>query len=211
LFQTWRWGDLSKEIEVTGEDEFAALGMAINEMIYHLRQMHKKLLRLSEIDELTNIPNRRKLFSRLALDIERSKRYSFPLTIAMMDLDHFKKVNDVYGHIAGDHVLKKTANILRDNIRKADILGRYGGEEFVIIMVGLDIKQAEIMCEKLRKEIEKYRYPEVGQVTISIGLTMFCEKETSEQLIAKADQMLYLAKEHGRNRLEVDKYQLHNS
>ena len=198
-------GELSHKIKISGEDSFAALGMAINEMINNLRQMHKKLIALAETDALTNIANRRKLFDMLSLDIERTKRYSSPLSIAMIDLDHFKKVNDTYGHIAGDNVLKETVSILHDNIRKADVLGRYGGEEFIIIMSGLDVKKAKIVCEKIRNIIEKHKHPKIGQVTISIGLAEFCNKDSAEKLIARADKSLYIAKENGRNRVEVSK------
>ena len=198
-------GDFSKEIDVSssGEASFEALGEAINEVINILRQSHERLKHLSEIDPLTNIPNRRHFFDQLEIDLERAKRYSSPMSLAMIDLDFFKKVNDTYGHLVGDEVLKETAKILRNSIRKADVVGRYGGEEFVIAMVGINIKNAQIVCEKLCKAVENYKHSSAGTITISIGVAELNKNDTVETLIARADKALYAAKEKGRNRTEA--------
>lgn len=188
-------GDLSKEIEIGTHDNLAALKLAINEVINILRKTNNKLRTLAETDPLTGIYNRRRLFEILDLDLKRIRRYKNHLSIAMLDLDHFKQINDNYGHIVGDQILRNTVQIITPNIRKADVLGRYGGEEFLLIMINTSKKQAFLVSEKIRKLFEQTKHSKGAHVTISIGVAEFQEEDTLESLLKRADQALYKAKE----------------
>jgi diguanylate cyclase (GGDEF)-like protein len=160
---------------------------------------------LSITDELTGIYNRRYFNQRFERELQRSKRYHHSLSVLMLDIDHFKLYNDVNGHIKGDEVLKKVALILESNLRKADILARFGGEEFVILLPEISKSQARKVADKLRQKIEKASFeneeslPE-GKITVSIGLAVYSEDSKEPQkLIQYADKALYTAKTRGRN------------
>ncbi len=155
------------------------------------------------IDKLTDIYNRRKFEDILKQEIERTKRYKSPLSLVMFDLDHFKNINDTYGHQVGDYVLKTIANIVRNNIRITDFFGRWGGEEFMILMPETTLKNAGELTEKLRNIIENYIFEDVKSVTISCGVTQFIKDDTFDSFIKKVDNALYHAKKRGRNRIEI--------
>jgi diguanylate cyclase (GGDEF)-like protein len=150
-------------------------------------------------DSLTGLANRRFLVIQLEKSFELAKRYKGELSAIMLDIDHFKGYNDKYGHIEGDNLLIKLANILSKSVRDADYVFRYGGEEFFILLPGIDIKMAYMAAERLRTAIEK----ETG-TTISLGVSSVNEyTQKKEGLVADSDNALYLAKRHGRNRVEV--------
>jgi diguanylate cyclase (GGDEF)-like protein/PAS domain S-box-containing protein len=166
-------------------------------------RIEEKLRELSEKDPLTAIYNRRKLFELLGLEVEQAKRYGRPLSLIMLDLDHFKEVNDRYGHNAGDLALKKTTNIVENVIRKVDIFARYGGEEFVILLPETNLGGAAALAEKIRTAVERHSYPAVGKITLSAGVAELSGKNSGAALIKKADEALYAAKHRGRNRVEA--------
>ena len=158
-------------------------------------------------DSLTNLANLRSF--RLALEDEyhRSMRYGDPMSILMADLDHFKKVNDTYGHQRGDTVLTQTAQIMMDTMRKVDLVARYGGEEFVVIMPHTDMEGAVRAAERVRGAVEGNHFeglPGDGDITVSIGVTTLVEGAGTDVdgLIRMADEALYSAKVNGRNRVE---------
>jgi len=159
--------------------------------------------KMAETDPLTNIYNRRKFFRLLELEIQRVERYDRSLSIVILDIDHFKRVNDTYGHDTGDFVLRKITELIRENARISDILARYGGEEFVIILPETDIEGASKQIERMRKVIEKTSFEGVGNLTISAGITSYTGGDSCESMITRADKALYLAKEEGRNRVRV--------
>ncbi len=169
-------------------------------------ELEAELLRLARFDELTGICNRRYLLDRLTQEMMRTRRYGSPLCVLMLDLDHFKRVNDTYGHIIGDTVLATVANILRQTVRATDIPGRYGGEEFCVVLTETKLGGARLVAERLRRRIaaESFRTPsgEGFQITCSIGLA---EYEPSMQdvldLLNHADRALYQAKAAGRNQV----------
>jgi diguanylate cyclase (GGDEF)-like protein/PAS domain S-box-containing protein len=167
------------------------------------KRMEEKLKKLSTKDNLTGFYNRRKFKEIIRIEIERVKRYNQPLSIIMFDIDHFKKVNDKYGHGAGDYVLKTIASIVRKNVRKIDYLFRWGGEEFLILSSETQLDKAHALAERIRKAIESYKFKKVGKVTVSFGVTEFKERETQDSFIKRADDAMYKAKEKGRNRVEV--------
>lgn len=164
------------------------------------RRLEEKLRELSERDPLTGIFNRRKLFEILAIETEKSLRHGWPLSLIIFDLDHFKQVNDLFGHDAGDLVLKETVRIVSLNIRKIDVFSRYGGEEFVILCMETDRNGAMALGEKIRKSIEGMNILADGNVTISVGIATYLDGDGAD-LISLADRALFTAKRLGRNRV----------
>lgn len=161
----------------------------------------KRVEELSVTDRLTGLFNRTRLDEVLAYEIPQSKRYKIPLSIIMVDMDHFKSVNDVYGHLAGDRVLQELSRILQETGREADTVGRWGGEEFLIILPKTDLQGARGRAEKIRRAIEGHHFTAVGSKTASLGISELCESDTMESFIDRADQALYRAKTGGRNRI----------
>ncbi|MDR1802490.1 MAG: diguanylate cyclase [Treponema sp.] len=166
----------------------------------------KKLEDAAYIDALTGIYNR-KHFSELAqVNIERALRFNNSIYMAMLDLDFFKRVNDTHGHAAGDQVLMNTAEVIRHTIRSYDLLGRYGGEEFVLLITDLNINEANFIMERIRENIENsvinYEGVEI-RITCSIGLAQFTSGDTMETCVKKSDEALYVAKNSGRNQVRI--------
>lgn len=165
-------------------------------------------VKLSLRDHLTNLYNRRYMEEFFKNELESSRRYNYPFSIVMLDLDDFKKINDTYGHSAGDAVLKGTAEIMRTNMRKADVIGRYGGEEFIIIMPKTTKSNALICMEKIRNLINSKTYNfnhKKIKVSASIGIATCPEDGTDIQdLLTIADIRLYRAKRLGKNRIEIE-------
>lgn len=158
--------------------------------------------RRSTIDPLTGLDNRRKLDSRLKEELARYDRHNSPLSLAMVDLDHFKLINDIYGHQAGDYVLETIASLMRKHLRKEDLLARYGGEEFTVVFLDTPLDGAVIAAEHLRKSVEQYEFNFNGEkiaVTTSIGLSRARHLDSPNSLVARADTALYSAKAFGRN------------
>lgn len=171
--------------------------------------VHQQTRALSITDALTGLYNRRHFNERYAAEFMRAARYQRPLSVLLIDIDHFKKFNDEHGHLVGDKVLKLTAKVLDESIRKADILARFGGEEFVLVLPEIDKEHARTVAEKLRRAIELTHFPKEesqpsGHITASFGLASFPEDAREDHALLKlADQALYQAKAHGRNRVEV--------
>lgn len=173
----------------------------INAVTSELEEANEKLRVLLEIDKLTQIYNRLKLDYILQSELQRVCRYHYELSIILADIDHFKQVNDVYGHDVGDQVLVQMARVLQSNIRTADFIGRFGGEEFLVIMPHTNREQACIVAEKLRKAVETEVFPLINHKTCSFGVTSYLEGENQNELIKRADEALYKAKGSGRNRV----------
>ena len=160
---------------------------------------------LATIDPLTNVYNRRYMYSYLTDQVQKAKENNTPLSVALFDIDKFKALNDTYGHLLGDEVLKSLSRILKNSCRPGEIVARYGGEEFILILPGADKTTAYNRANEIRECIEQsYLSPELPQdkpVTISGGVSTYSEGITEEQLVAYADENLYEAKESGRNRI----------
>jgi diguanylate cyclase (GGDEF)-like protein len=167
-------------------------------------RFHAEIERLAVTDGLTGLFNHRHFQERLADEFNRLGRFSAPVSLLLIDIDHFKKINDTYGHPIGDLVLKRVANIIRKTVRNIDIPARYGGEEFAVVLVGTDEKGAVNMGERLRKTVMDTKFESDGNtfnVTISIGISTYeGEAMKKEELVEKADKALYQAKGNGRNR-----------
>ena len=160
-------------------------------------------------DALTKMYNRHYLYEIAEKILAQSKRLNYPLTLAIFDIDFFKKINDKYGHLAGDIVLKSFASLLMNRVRKTDIVVRYGGEEFVAIFPETDSKRAFEIIESIRSFVEDMKISieesKFISITVSAGVAEYDFNETLDQLIKRADQALYLAKDRGRNRIEIAK------
>ncbi len=165
---------------------------------------HDEIYRLTTMDGLTQIYNRRYFEESLDRELSRSRRYERVLSLVMFDIDHFKAVNDRYGHLAGDYVLKQLASTVRTRIRREDVFARYGGEEFGILLPEVDMGGARQLSEKVRKLVEKQRFvfdKHTIPVTVSLGVaTLTPEHREPADLLRAADAKLYEAKTHGRNR-----------
>ncbi len=167
-------------------------------------EYHDEIYRLTTIDGLTQVSNRRYFEEALEREISRCRRYQRELALVLIDLDHFKQINDTYGHLAGDHVLKQLASTVKAKIRREDVFARYGGEEFSLLLPELDAKAAAMMAEKVRKLVEQTAFEFEGQrlpVSISLGVAALGKDRNAQALIAAADEKLYVAKNEGRNRV----------
>ncbi len=171
-----------------------------------LRQKHQILEVKANTDELTGLHNRRLLFERLREEHNRAARFGYGLTVLMVDVDHFKEINDTMGHAVGDRVLSEVASIIKFNTRIYDVLCRYGGDEFTLILPQTDRDQGLVVAERIRYSIELGNYPENGVrfgITASIGLSSFPEDgDDSDVLLQAADLALYHAKQAGRNQVQ---------
>lgn len=158
-----------------------------------------ELEKLSQTDALTKIYNRRKLDEILIAKLARAERYNQLFSLVLIDIDHFKKVNDTYGHQVGDDVLKAISKLFFDSIRKTDMIGRWGGEEFLIVSLENNYENVLVFAEKLRAIIESHDFPVVGRITCSFGVSYYIKSDTLHNLINRADTALYQAKSAGRN------------
>ncbi|MCB1959050.1 MAG: diguanylate cyclase [Rhodocyclaceae bacterium] len=183
---------LTQVIGEMGEDRLAKL------------EANKQLAVMATTDSLTGIPNRAHFIEKAKHHLQLAARNGSPLTLLMMDLDHFKDINDAHGHQAGDAVLQAFAAFVRTLVRKSDVFGRVGGEEFCVVLQNTDEKGGAIFAERLRRGVEALRVPFNGQrigVTVSIGLARLDGDDNFQSLFSKADQAMYRAKAQGRNRM----------
>lgn len=162
-------------------------------------QTQQELEKLAITDALTGVFNRNKMNQIVPEEIARAHRYASTFGFLMIDIDHFKKINDAFGHDIGDQVIKKIARLLSASIRDNDMLVRWGGEEFVIVALEVNSSNLESFSNKLRETIEEASFDVVGNVTISIGATLLMRDDTQDSILLRADQALYQAKDLGRN------------
>lgn len=167
---------------------------------------HEEIYRMTIIDGLTQIHNKRFLQEALERDVMRARRHSRDLCVLMFDIDHFKTINDKYGHLAGDHVLRELARIVSERIRRDEVFARYGGEEFAVILPETSLDGAQQLAETLRQRVEQHQFVfqnETIPVTISMGGALLGEEMNGTDVITAADTKLYEAKNSGRNRVCV--------
>lgn len=181
--------------------------IGLQEDVTEARKLHHELEKQATTDPLTGLLNRRKLFYDIETEISRAQRYKFQIGLLAIDLDHFKQVNDVWGHAAGDEVLRQVSRLMQYNIRNNDILGRYGGEEFILALPQTELQQASSFAERLRKKIEAHEihYEQtIIKVKVSIGCTeWYPDEKTMDAMLKRSDVALYQAKENGRNQVVV--------
>ena len=164
--------------------------------------LQEEVTRLSQEDHLTGLLNRRRITQLFEHEVRRALRYDTTFSVILMDIDHFKAVNDEFGHQAGDKVLKMIADVIKTSVRAPDFVGRWGGEEFLIISPETDIGGGFSLAEKLRTRLESTYLGEIGHRTASFGVTAFEDSDDIGAIIARTDAGLYAAKRGGRNRVE---------
>jgi diguanylate cyclase (GGDEF)-like protein len=191
-------GDLTARGLVAGDHEIARLAVALNGMADKLRAH-------ARTDELTALPNFRAFRERIDAEIERASRYPSSFGVLVLDLDHFKKYNDTFGHLAGNDALQRVAAVIRETVRTVDFPARYGGEEFAVIVPEVDTAAMTVIAERIRAHIEALPAPPNGSaITVSIGAALFpADGAAAEPLFQAADERLYAAKHAGRNRVVV--------
>ena len=178
------------------------------ESITERKQLESKLRYMATHDSLTGLYNRNILKDRLKDEIERAARYEHPLSILMLDIDHFKTINDNYGHHVGDLVLQQFAEIIEGSIRTSDYAARYGGEEFVVTLPETPIAEAKELAERIRKQVAQHPFSIENEqdihLTISLGISTFSERcQTGKELLTASDSAMYASKKAGRNQVTV--------
>ncbi len=212
-------GDLQVEIPVHGTNEVSYLTQLFNHMVSSLRQgqaqisqahealieKNRELHQLSITDGLTGLFNRKHLMDLFDMEFIRAQRYQTPFSVLIADLDHFKTINDTHGHLAGDSVLRRIADTLGQSIRECDHVGRYGGEEFLIILPDTRVDGAMQMGERIRQivsEVSFYNDGEAFSMTLSVGVATCSQADSDlEAILSRADEALYRAKANGRNQV----------
>ncbi|MFO0753784.1 MAG: diguanylate cyclase [Thermodesulfovibrionales bacterium] len=179
--------------------EFIYIGHDVTELI----DLTTWLKQLSSTDNLTQIYNRFAFNDLLATELQRAQRYKTGLSLIMFDIDHFKRINDTFGHMAGDEVLKSLVRLVKGSIRNVDVFARWGGEEFMILAPETDIEAAYNVAERLRSEMEQHCFTTVGHLTSSFGIAALRAEDGVDTLVKRVDDALYRAKEGGRNRVAV--------
>jgi diguanylate cyclase (GGDEF)-like protein len=198
--------DYKTELENKVEERTREIHIRNEELLKEIvirKKVEEELQQLAITDPLTGIYNRRMFHQLLEGEIERDRRYRSGLGLILCDLDHFKIINDNFGHDVGDKVLQVFAANTRKHLRDSDILARWGGEEFIILIPQTNLEKTLVIAEKLQSETEIITLPPVGCFTCSFGVTFFCDDDTVESFIKRADDALYLAKRNGRNRVEM--------
>jgi diguanylate cyclase (GGDEF)-like protein len=197
---------LTKQLERL-KAELGEARLALENRRTELQAVLAQAKEISNTDSLTFLPNRRQIIADLQRQVMTSERYGTPLTVSMLDLDHFKQVNDTYGHATGDDVLRFVAMQLRDHIRLPDMIGRYGGEEFLVILPSSTLKAASEQAERLCQQVRSAPIlsgKHVIHITVSIGIAQYrVHEEDWRKLLKRADEALYQAKNNGRDRWAI--------
>jgi diguanylate cyclase (GGDEF)-like protein len=205
------------KVDIQSRNEIGQLASTFNQMVdelnshrQHIERQQKKLELLAQTDALTGLNNHRHFMDQLAREVQRSIRYKSPLSVMILDLDDFKRVNDTYGHLVGDRVLITLAGLIKQHVRSTDITARYGGDEFCVALPNTTARGARALAKKIREGIMEYEFVSDAEtpfhITCSIGLAQFHRNMKNSMVILKfADQALYRAKSGGRNQVKEKK------
>ncbi|OQA34249.1 MAG: putative diguanylate cyclase YdaM [Betaproteobacteria bacterium ADurb.Bin341] len=206
--QTISTSDFAHRITPAGDDEVSDIARNFNELLEIAEGLIEEKDRLASTDALTGALNRRKFPELFSHELRNQSEYAGTttcLSMIMFDIDHFKQINDGLGHAAGDAVLKEVAGLVKSLIRKTDVLARWGGEEFMILVPNVGLETASQLAEKLRLAIEKHAFAESIKVTVSFGVSEYHAEDTLETICQRADEALYAAKSQGRNRVCLER------
>ena len=198
-------GNMNENISVSSQDEIGQVLSELASMQGRLKIMISELDQLARTDELTGAWNRRCFEETVETEIDRLRRYGQRLSLMILDVDYFKKINDLYGHSIGDQVLIDLSNTIRSSLRASDSLTRWGGEEFIILCPNTTAETVSRLAERLRKEVASIKFQGVGNITLSFGVAECGTEETWEQWLHRADEALYLAKSGGRDQVRTVK------
>lgn len=205
-------GDLGKTINIISEElkskieEINQKNQLLDEDKKELEKMNDKLKVLSKTDHLTNLSNRLEIDRVLDYEEKRTSVHSSTFSVILVDIDHFKRVNDVYGHPIGDKVLIRISEMMKDMSRRLDTVGRWGGEEFIIVLPDTTLEDTVKKAEDIRRTISETDFETVGHLTVSMGIAQHHENMKMSEMITQVDEALYRAKENGRNRVEIVEY-----
>ena len=194
-------GMIAREVEQLAAHEIHDRSRLLEEANRLLEEKNSELQRLYVTDWLTGLYNRHKIHAELEKEVHRSERYQKAFSVILFDVDWFKNINDTYGHQAGDSVLQELSILLRNNLRATEILGRWGGEEFVLICPEIGLEGAKMLGIRICSLVENHHFSVQKQITISAGIAEFTGKEKISELMSRADDCLYAAKRNGRNRV----------
>ena len=197
--------DFSQRLEREGKDELGLLIYWFNKLSDKLEQDYVNLETISITDKLTQLNNRTRTDVFFPQALAKAQELNQPLCAVLLDIDFFKAINDNHGHLVGDKILQKLAVILKGYAEQYDFVGRWGGEEFIIILPNTSAQDAFEKMDRLRKSIEEFDFIDVEKVTVSFGLAMAKNNDSNESIMARADKCLYKAKENGRNCVVIDK------
>ncbi len=211
-------GEMGHTIEISTGDEFESIAIEFNEMAKNIRHRIDTIKHVASHDGLTGLLNHNEFYASLHKEFNRGQRHHHPMTLLMLDVDHFKRFNDQYGHQMGDLALKKVSLALKQSVRQSDLVARYGGEEFSVLLPETDLQEGLIFAERIREKVEQIKYLFDGNlleenpvaITVSIGVASLPEDAKSpDELVFLADQFMYVAKRSGRNRIcqQGDQYQ----
>lgn len=180
---------------------FAIAAVLVGFWVASIRRLNRELVRISQVDSLTQISNRTRLDAIFEQELDRARRYDRELSILLLDIDYFKRINDGFGHLAGDRVLKDFVKAAKDSIRTTDFIGRWGGEEFLVICPETGREQAEVIAERIRVAVRNFMFSTGRQHTVSIGVTSYTDGDTADMMLMRADAAMYCAKNSGRDRI----------
>lgn len=200
--EAWRRIDKRAALDLA---EDLTVAISVNEISELNKRLHRANAQLQEIahtDSLTQVWNRYRIEQAIDAELSAAERYDRPCSILLFDVDHFKRINDKFGHTMGDKVLKKLAFETHSLLRGSDFFGRWGGEEFIILASNNTLKEAEALAERLCRHIADLHFADVGNITISIGVAQWQNNDSRRALIERADKAMYQAKQNGRNRVE---------
>jgi len=209
--KTWRGEVINRKrngmiyyIDSTISPEFDEEGNKIGYIGFYKDITDKKIIeKLAQTDHLTQLYNRQKLDEVIQTEFVSAEKYGSSLAILMLDIDRFKLVNDQYGHQVGDTVLIEFSKIILNEVRRSDFVGRFGGEEFLVVLPNTNLQNAIFLAEKLRKKVASFLFSTVGHKTVSIGVSAYKSGDHIQSLLKRADDALYLAKNSGRNLVKV--------
>src|SRR3989338_6130039 len=180
------------------------LGQQFSLVLRRIR-LYQQIEKLAITDSLTEMHTRRHIMERFEEELKRASMRNIQLSFLMIDVDHFKRINDEHGHLTGDQILREIAHLIRENVREIDIIARFGGEEFCVILPDTDSPGARYVAQRIREAVENKQitaYDTVVKTTVSIGMATFAKDgTTTSELVDKADKALYQAKQNGRNRV----------
>jgi len=183
------------------EERNKVLKKLVDKRTKELNEAIREISVLATTDKLTGLFNRLKIEEYLENELQRTKRYNHQFSVILIDIDYFKNINDTYGHLVGDQVLVDFGEILKKRIRQTDIVGRWGGEEFLVVCPETSLNESTNLAESIRQAIENSKFNTIDKLTASFGIANYLENDTIDSIVKRADDALYQAKKNGRNRV----------